>query len=127
MKGGESFMNPKQFLTIGGIVLILVGVLGAIGVIGPTADQSLFGAAWWFDTAENWAHLVIGVVGLVSAFILPAATQKGLTMIVGVVAVLAGIYSLFYPTLLGANLENPTDTILHLVVGVWGIWSSRKG
>lgn len=120
-------MNPKKFLTIGGIVLIVVGILGFVGVIGPTANQSLFGPSWWFDNAENWTHLVIGVVGLVSAFILPAANQKGLATIVGIVAVLVGIYSLFSTTLLGANLENPADTVLHLAIGAWAILSSRKG
>ena len=63
-------MNPKQFLLVGGGVLVLVGLLGFFGVIGPTAGQSIFGSTWWFDSGENWAHLVIGVVGLIAAFVL---------------------------------------------------------
>ncbi len=122
-------MNPKSFLKIGGIVLVLVAILGFVGVIGPTADKSLFGASWWFDNAENWAHLVLGVVALLAAFFLPAASQKPLTMLVGIVAVLFGIYSIFSPMIFGANLENPADTILHLVIGAWALWSSmgKKG
>ncbi len=117
-------MNPKQFLIIGGIVLILVGVLGSIGVIGPSAEQSVFGAPWYFDTAENWAHLVLGIVGVIAAFVLPMMTQKGLAYILGIVGVLVGLYSIVGPVtegtnLLGAQLQNPLDTILHLVVGVW--------
>ena len=117
-------MNPKQFLQIGGAVLVLVGLLGFFGIIGPTADQSIFGGGWWFDNGENWAHLVIGVVGLIAAFAFPDSLQKPLVMVLGVVGVLVGLYSVFTPSFLGANLENPADTLLHLAVGAWALWAS---
>lgn len=124
-------MNPKQFLTIGGIVLIAVGVLGFIGVIGPTAEESIFGAPWYFDTAENWAHLVLGIVGVIAAFTFPMAAQKPLVYILGVVAVLVGLYSIIGPVpggtnFLGAQLQNPLDTILHIVVGVWALLAASR-
>jgi hypothetical protein len=119
-------MNPKQFLIIGGAVLVLVGVLGFVGVIGPTADKSIFGQTWWFDNAENWAHLVLGVVGLAAAFVLPGSLQKPLVMLLGVVGILVALYNLYSTNLLGANLESPADLILHLVVGVWALWASLK-
>lgn len=124
-------MNPKQFLTIGGIVLVLIGVLGMVGVLGPTQSDSIMnqmGLDWWFDNAENWAHLVLGVVGLIAAFVLPASVQRPLVLLLGVVGVLVGLYSLAVSTeLLGANLENPADTALHIVVGAWALWAgSRK-
>ena len=119
-------MTPKSFLLVGGIVLLLVGILGMVGVIGPTADDSLFGASWWFDAGENWAHLIIGIVGLIAAFVLPASGQKPLVMILGIVALLVGLYSLFISeSFLGANLENPADSILHLAVGVWAMLSMK--
>ncbi len=119
-------MNPKQFLQIGGAVLVVVGVLGFF-LIGPTAEQSVFGSAWWFDNAENWAHLVLGVVGLIAAFVLAANMQKTLVMVLGVLGVLVGLYSLLVSTtLLGANLENPADTILHIAVGAWALWASMS-
>ncbi|MEK9147909.1 MAG: hypothetical protein AAB650_00555, partial [Patescibacteria group bacterium] len=71
-------MNPKQFLQIGGVVLVLVGILGFVGVIGPTAESSLFGGAWWFDNAENWAHLVLGVVALGSKMVDPPVVKRAL-------------------------------------------------
>ncbi|MBI3420564.1 MAG: hypothetical protein HY006_00700 [Candidatus Sungbacteria bacterium] len=120
-------MNPKQFLTIGGAVLVLVGILGFVGVIGPGTD-ALFGAAWYFDNAENWAHLVLGVVGLIAAFAFPASLQKPLVLLLGVVGVLVGIYSAVSDVpLLGANLENPADTLLHILVGLWALASSLMG
>ncbi|MBI4132644.1 MAG: hypothetical protein HY473_00895 [Candidatus Sungbacteria bacterium] len=119
-------MNPKQFLQIGGVVLVLIGVLGFVGLIGPTANQSIFGLAWWFDNAENWAHLVLGIVALAAAYALGANLQRPLVMLLGIVGVLVGLYSVFYSNLLGANLQNPADTLLHIVVGAWALWASWK-
>ena len=120
-------MNPKQFLMIGGAVLVLVGVLGFIGVLGPTADKSIFGATWWFDNGENWAHMLLGVVGIIAAFVLPMMLRKQLVLVLGVVGLLVGVYSLLVSNaFLGANLENPADTILHLAVGGWALWASMK-
>lgn len=120
-------MNPKQFLQIGGVVLVLVGILGFVGVIGPMAEQSIFGAAWWFDNGENWAHLVLGIVGLIAAYTIGANAQRGLVIVLGVVGVLVGLYSLLgYANFLGANLENPADSLLHLVVGAWALWAAWR-
>ncbi len=119
-------MNPKNFLQIGGAVLVLVAILGFVGVLGPTPEQSVFGSTWWFDGGENWAHLVLGVVGLLAAFVFPANYQKLLVRILGWVGVLVGLYSLVISnSFLGANLENPLDTLLHLAVGAWALLSAR--
>ena len=123
-------LTPKGFLQVGGIVLILVGLLGAMGLIGPTSE-SIFGTAWYFDGAENWAHLVLGIVGLAAAFVLPANLQKGLVMLLGIVGVLVGLYSLTGAvpegsTLLGAQLQNPADSLLHLIIGAWALAASLK-
>lgn len=121
-------MNPKQFLLIGGIVLVLVGVLGFMGIIGPTSERSLFGSNWWFDMPENWTHLVIGIVGIIGAFILPAGLQKAVVLLLGVFGVVVGIYSaLGNANFLGANLENPADTVLHIAVGAWALIAALKG
>ncbi len=121
-------MNPKQFLQIGGIILIVVGILGFF-FIGPTADKSIFGEGWWFDNGENWTHLILGVIALIAAYVVPMNLQKPLVMILGIIGILIGLYSLFGPvtegkTFLGSNLENPADTLLHLVVGAWALWAS---
>lgn len=120
-------MNPKQFLTIGGAVLLLVGVLGYIGVIGPTPEQSLFGEFWWFDNPENLAHTVLGVAGLVAAFTFPAAAQRYLVIALGGLALAVALYNLTTTTLVGANLETPADLLLHLVVGAWALYSAFAG
>ncbi len=123
-------MNSKQFLLWGGIILVVVGLLGW-WLLGPTPEASIFGSTWWFDNGENWAHLVLGIVALIAAYALPASGQKPLVMVLGVVAVLIGLYSLLLSSggsaqLLGSSLENPADSILHLVVGAWALWASMR-
>ena len=120
-------MNPKQFLVIGGIVLLLVGVIGFFGIIGPTPGQSVFGDAWWFDNGENWAHTILGVVALILAFAAPAMVQKWVVVLLGIIGVVIGIYSIFTSSFLGANLENPADSILHLVIGIWALLAAFMG
>lgn len=120
-------MNPKQFLQIGGLVLVLVGLLGFFGLIGPTSDASIFGDSWWFDNGENWAHLVLGVVALIAAYALKSdSMMKNLVVLVGVLGLFFAVYNLFSTTFLGANLESPLDLILHLVVGVWALWAALR-
>lgn len=120
-------MNPKNFLSIGGIVLVVVGVAGLAGITGPTPEASIFGALWWFDNAENWAHLVLGIAALIIAFA-AAPLQGPITMIVGLLGLAVGVWGFMAPDLLGANLENPADNILHLAVGLWALvsWYGRK-
>jgi hypothetical protein len=119
--------TSKGFLQIGGVILLLVGLLGYFGIlIGPTPAQSIVGEAWYFDNAENLAHTVLGVVGIAAAFVLGAGMQRTLVMILGVVGILVAAYNLISPTLLGAALQVPADTILHAVVGAWALYASRK-
>lgn len=117
-------MNPKQFLTIGGVVLVLVGVLGFIGIIGPTEKDSIFGATWWFDNAENYAHTILGIVGLIAAFALPGSLQKPLVMVLGLVGIFFGVYNIFTDQFMGAHLQQHADTALHFAVGIWALAAS---
>lgn len=117
-------MNPKQFLQIGGVVLLLVGILGFVGVIGPTADRSIFGETWWFDNGENWAHTLLGVVAIAASFMESAVVQRFLVIVVGLLGILVAVYNVFETSLLGAELQNPADLLLHLVVGAWALYAA---
>lgn len=119
-------MNSKNFLMIGGIVLIVVGLAGMAGIIGPTPEQSMFGSMWWFDDAENWAHLILGIAGLAIALAIPML-QTPVTVVVGLLGLLVGVWGFAMPNFLGANLENPSDNILHLAVGAWALLSWKMG
>lgn len=124
-------MNPKQFLIVGGAVLVLVGILGFVGPIGPTASASIFGNFWWFDVYENWAHLVLGIVALIASVLLSSMLQKYLVVIVGIVGLFFGVYSLVLSSngaadFYGAMLQNPADTALHFIVGIWALWAALR-
>lgn len=119
-----NIFTPKKFLQIGGAVLLAVGVLGFIGIIGPTAENSIFGSFWWFDSAENVAHTVLGIAGLLAAVALSASMQRSLVIVLGILGVLVGVYNFGGSQLLGVNLENPSDLILHLVVGAWALFAA---
>jgi hypothetical protein len=124
----HSVLTPKGFLTVGGVILVLVGVLGFIGVIGPTPTQSIFGDFWYFDNAENIAHTVLGIVALLAAYVLKdAGLQRMLVWVVAVVALLVAAYNLMGSVnLLGANLQFWPDLVLHLVVGVWAVLAAMS-
>lgn len=119
-------MNATQFLQIGGAILIIVGILGFLGVIGPTPGDSIFGENWFFNNIENFAHLILGIVAIVASYSIGSLAQKWLVAIVGIAGILVGIYGLFSFELLGAHLENPMDTILHIGIGVWALWAAMK-
>jgi len=112
-------MNPKQFLMLGGVVLLILGVLGFILPKGE-----LIGRTLWFDNAENYAHTVLGIVAIIASYALGASAQRTLTGIVGVVALFFGVWGFFRPTFDGANLET-LDNIIHLAVAVWAYLSMR--
>jgi hypothetical protein len=128
------FLNSKMFLTLGGIALLLIGVLGFIGVIGPTPQQSIFGSAWYFDNIENWVHTLLGVAALAIVGLKLKELYQPVTLLVGVAALFFGVLNFFLPSSMpnigAANLESPADTILHLGVGIWALVSwkmSMKG
>lgn len=118
-------VTPKQFLQIGGVVLLLLGVVGFL-------VPNLLGDTLKFDTYENVAHTLLGAVALYGSAKLSAQLQLRLTQVVGVLALVVGVLGFMNagnpePNFYGANLENPVDNVLHLVVGAWGAWVGFAG
>jgi hypothetical protein len=117
-------MNPKQFLQIGGVVLLLLAV---IGFIMPTIGTFLH-----FTAAENWAHLVLGIVALALAPMEVGDLKKWVVVLVGLIALYFAIAGFMVagkplPNWYGvASLDNPVDNLLHLVVGVWALLAAFK-
>jgi hypothetical protein len=116
---------------------LLVGVVGIIGLFNSFAFFSL-------DAGENIAHLALGVVGVGAGFGLKnAGIHRLLTIVVFVTAVVFTLWGLILPdggaltngafakpNFYGlANLENPADSVLHLVVAAWAglaLWMERR-
>lgn len=114
-------LHPTNVLKLGGAVLVLLGVVGATGI---TNSWDFFN----LDAGENVAHIGLGVVGLAVGFgTKDERIHRGLVAILAVTGLAFGIGGfLLAPgsfakgNFLGlANLENPSDNVLHLVVGIW--------
>ncbi len=116
-------MYPRLFLTVGGAVLLLLGIVGYLGVFKEV------GSAFWLDNGENVAHTALGIVALAAVFVpgLNTALAPYYRAIVGLVGVIALFFAVYgflqagaaVPNTFGiSNLENPSDNILHLVVGI---------
>lgn len=117
-------MNPKQFLQIGGAILLLLGILGFAGLFSEK------GSFFWLDNSENVAHTGLGIIAIAAAYLLKdAQAQKWLVAVVGVIALFFTVvgFAVGGDTTSGANtwgianLESPADDILHLVVGAWAL------
>lgn len=129
------YLTPKYFLTIGGIVLLALGVLGLITWNAKILEEN---SVFYLDNGENVAHIVLGVValGLIGTMKSQAGLLKLVVVLVGVVALFFGLYGFAVAgnsaTMTGekfntfglANLENPLDNLLHLVVGIWALASA---
>jgi hypothetical protein len=117
---------PRLFLSAGGSVLLLLGVVGYANVFTEAGSPS-----FWLDGTENLVHTVAGLVAL-GALVVPgrgAGTAPHQRWIVGLIAAVAlffGAYGFLlppgsgaHPNLFGvANLESPADNLLHLVIGI---------
>lgn len=133
----NALFTSTGFLRYGGIVLLLVAVVGFIGIFNSFEFFSL-------DTGENVAHLALGIVGAGAGFLVAnASLHRLLTIVVFVTAVVFTLWGLILPSggalsngafanpnFYGlANLENPADTLLHLVVAAWAgaaLWMERR-
>ena len=117
-------MYPKLFLTVGGAVLLLLGIVGYLHVFSESSTP------WfWLDSGESLAHTVLGVVALAAVFVPGLNTAlapyyRWIVILVGLIALFFAVYGFLQagaaePNTFGvANLENPSDNLLHLVVAI---------
>jgi hypothetical protein len=125
-------LSPKGFLTYGGVVLLLLGVIGLFALNDATATP-----AFWLDNGENYAHIGLGVIALAIVFVpglnsMFAPYYRWIVILLGIVALFFGVYGFVVagnpsPNTFGlANLESPADNILHLVVAAWALYAGWK-
>lgn len=118
-------MTSKNFLLWAGWILIILAVVGFLNVIETEA--------LYFDNAENWAHLILGVVALAIVYgVREEQTHKLAATVFGLVALVFGIWGFLVAGNPAPNFYSVTDlktldNILHLVVGVWGLWAAFGG
>lgn len=114
-------LHPTNVLKVGGAVLLLLGLIGFTGVTNSIEFFNL-------DAGENVAHTALGIVGLAVGFgIKDVRMHKWLVGVLAITGLLFGIWGFVLPAgsftqgnFYGlANLENPADNVLHLLVGIW--------
>lgn len=117
-------MYARLFLIYGGAVLLLLGIVGYLGIFTEAKTPG-----FWLDSGENLAHTVLGLVALAAVFVPGLNTAlkpyyRAIVALVGVLALFFAVYGFLNasgaePNTFGvANLENPSDNLLHLVVGI---------
>src|SRR6476660_3036827 len=127
-----SLFTPKGFLTYGGVVLLLLGIIGLFALNDANATP-----AFWLDNGETYSHIGLGVIALAIVFVpgLNAMFEpyyRWIVILLGIVALFFAAYGFVVagnpaPNTFGlANLENPFDNILHLVVGVWALYAAWR-
>lgn len=115
-------MNPKQFLQMGGTVLLILGI---VGYILPDVGGDLL----WFDGTENIAHVVLGIVALALSALPLGPLAKWIVAAVGLGALYFGVAGFLIagqvaPNWYGiVNLEIG-DNVVHLVIGVWALYAA---
>ncbi|OWK27014.1 MAG: hypothetical protein US76_01195 [Parcubacteria group bacterium GW2011_GWA2_38_13b] len=118
-------MNANFFLKFGGLALIILAILGFVGVTGPTASDSIFGSVWWFDAAECWALMVVGVISLIVGYVATENFQKPFALAVGLLSILFAAWTKYVdPEFLGINIEFPIDLVWYSIFGLWGALSA---
>jgi len=117
----STLLSPTTVLRLGGAVLLALGLVGLTGVTNSIAFFNL-------DSGENIAHVALGIVGLGAGFgTKNADLHRWLVAFIALSGLLTGIYGFtlaagdeMHRNFFGlANLENPADNVLHLVVGLW--------
>lgn len=104
----------KVYAQVVGIVLLLIGIIGLF-------SATLLGART--TVVHNLIHLVSGAIGAYTGF--TGSGYRAFAQIFGIVYTLVGVIGFATPGTLGSLgvPVNATYNLIHLVVGVWGIWA----
>ena len=118
------FFTPRGFLITGGIVLTVLGALGALGILSQT-----FAPGFWLDQYESITYLVLGIFALLAVY-LPVLNRtvrpwyRRIVQLYGVMALLAGLYGFAtpgaaQPNFLGVANFEPAEFVWLLVLATW--------
>lgn len=101
--------------------MVILAILGFLGVTGPLAEDSIFGSVWWFDTAESWALMIVGVISIIISYTASVKLQKPFALAVGLLSILFAAWTKYIdPEFLGINIEFPIELIWFSIFGIWG-------
>jgi hypothetical protein len=115
--------RPNGFLRLGGAIILIIGLLGVVGILGPDSSQSIFQSYWWLGERESHVFIATAIALLFISFTFPALWQRYIVIIFGILEILIGSYTFFGQNIFGINLETPSDTIVHFIIGGWALYS----
>jgi hypothetical protein len=115
------FFTPRGFLISGGIVLTVLGALGALGILSQS-----FAPGFWLDPYESVAYLVLGIFALLAVY-LPVLNRglkpwyRRIVQLYGVIALVAGLYGFASVGVASPNVANlanfePAEFVWYLVL-----------
>ncbi len=115
----------KLYSKVVGVALLAVGLLGVI-----LNEQSLFGLLH-FEMVHNVVHLLTGAIGTWLGFKGSDKAAKMFAQIFGVVYTLLAIAGFAGVMAIGEmlgtmHLMDPAYNVIHLIVGVWGLYAGFK-
>jgi hypothetical protein len=116
------FINSKNFLIVVGLGSLALGLLSFVGILGPTAGQSIFGNRWWLDTTQGFVHVILGVASIICGFALSSDKQRGAVWLLGAISVIGALVSLIFKHYLSGNLVEPVEEALYFTTGNLGLW-----
>lgn len=120
-------MTTYHYLKFGGLILVVLAVLGAAGILGPTADQSIFGQGWWMGYSEIVIYGLLGIADMVVAHKASSLIQYRMVLIIGFLSLLmAGHTFIVRQPVVWAEFQIPGDLTFFLFFAIWGIATSAK-
>ena len=114
-----------KLLFCGGSVLVTIGSAGVLGLLGSVSRASLFNPPPWV----NWLHLCFGTFVLTVAIVGNKKLQLSLALLAAVAGTILGIADLLAgPAVRNgvSELNDRSDPLTHLAVGILAIWALRN-
>ena len=114
-------MNPRQFLYIGGVILLGLGIYGFI-FPNPVDDQTV----WSFSVHENYINLFAGVIAIGLGYFAGRGWRWFATLLYGLggvgMAILGfAVSGRAFPNLAGGTHLELIDNLIYLGIGVYAL------
>lgn len=118
------FVTPPRYLTVAGVLLILMGCAGLTGVLGRLSSKGFFHPPPWI----NAVHTGFGGLLLVVAFAPYRSVQTGMVLCGAVIGLTLGTAGLLFGARAARRFDKPeladmSEHVAHFVVGVLAFWA----
>lgn len=120
-------MTPKRFLSLGGAVLLTIGVMGVTRRLGSLSRAGFFHPPYWI----NWFHLGLGAFVSAARLMGSARLQAATTLVATIMGMSLGLLGLLFGRSAARRydipeLADPSDHVAHLGVGLLALWALRN-